>query len=187
LKLKKHKLKSWKTKKLKFRPKNWKNKILVPLVELSIYSVYKKQISKVINFSDVECQDDVINLQDEKPMIMFGPHIENDKESMAPFYITLTVHDHLLHNHMLDLGASDNFMSKIIMEKLGLEITRDYQYLYSFDSRKVKCLGMIKDLVVNLAQIRVKIIFMDVVVVDVPAKYGMFLSRYWGENLGGSI
>jgi hypothetical protein len=82
---------------------------------------------------------------------MFGPHTENSKDFVAPFYITLTVHDNLLHNCMLDSGASHNLMPNIIMEKLGLEITRPYQYLYSFDSRKVKCLGMIKDLVVNLA------------------------------------
>jgi len=78
-------------------------------------------------------------------------------------------------------------MPKIIMEKLGLQITRPYQYLYSFDSRKVKFLGMIKDLVVNLAQIPVKSILMDVVVVDVPTKYGMLLSISWGEKLGGWI
>jgi hypothetical protein len=65
-------------------------------------------------------------LQDEKPMIMIGPHIENDKDSVAPFYITLIVHDHLLHNCMLDLAASHNLKQKIIMEKLGLQITRPY-------------------------------------------------------------
>jgi ribonuclease HI len=88
---------------------------------------------------------------------------------------------------MLDSGASHNLIPNIIMEKLGLEITRPYQYLYSFDSRKVKCLGMIKDLVVNLAQVPMKSILMDVVVFDVPAKYGMLLSRYWGAKLGGSV
>jgi hypothetical protein len=46
---------------------------------------------------------------------------------------------------------------------------------------------MIKDLVVNLSQVHVKSILMDVIVVDVPAKYGMFLSRYWGAKLGGSV
>jgi len=79
-----------------------KIKILVPLVELAKNLVYKKQISKVINFSDAKCQADVINLQDEKPTIMFGTHIENNKYYVAPFYITLTVHDNLLHNCMLD-------------------------------------------------------------------------------------
>jgi hypothetical protein len=118
---------------------------------------------------------------------MFGPHIENDKDSMAPFYITITVHDQLLHNCMLDSGASHNLMPKVIMDKLGLQITRTYQDLYSFDSRKVKCLSMIKDLVVNLAQILVKHVLMDVVVVDVPGKFGMLLSRSWGAKLGGSV
>jgi hypothetical protein len=109
---------------------------------------------------------------------MFGPHIQNSKDYVAPFYITLFVHDHLLHNLMLDSRASDNLIPKIIMEKLDLEITRPYQDLYSFDSKKVKCLGMIKDLVVNLAQVPVKSILMDVVIVDVPTKYVMLLSRY---------
>jgi hypothetical protein len=154
-----------------------KIKIPIPLVELAWNLIYKKQIAKEINFSDVECQADVINLQDEKPKIMFGPHIEKSKDFVSPFYITLTMHDHLLHNCMLDLGASHNLMLEIIMEKLGLEITRPYQYLYLFDSRKVKCLGMIKDLVVNLAQVPMKSILMDVVVVNFPAKYGMLLSR----------
>jgi hypothetical protein len=78
-------------------------------------------------------------------------------------------------------------MPKIIMEKLGLEITRAYQDLYSFDSRKVKCLGMIKYPVVNMAQIPMKSILMDVVVDEIPAKYEILLSRSRGANLGGSI
>jgi hypothetical protein len=79
------------------------NKIKIPfiLVELARNPVYKKQISKVINFSNAECQADVINFQDEKPTITFGPHIENDKNSVAPFYITLIMLDRLLHNYML--------------------------------------------------------------------------------------
>jgi hypothetical protein len=48
-------------------------------------------------------------------------------------------------------------------------------------------MGMIKYLVVNLAQIPVKSVLMDVVVVDIPPKYGMLLSRSWGTKLGGSL
>jgi hypothetical protein len=141
----------------------------------------------MIIFSDTESHADMINLQDEIPTIMFGPHIENVKDYVAPFYIILTMHDHLLHNFMLYSGASHNLMPKFIMEKFGLERTIPYQDSYSFDSRKVKCLGMIKDIVVNLAQIPLKSILIYVVVDDVSAKYGIFLSRSWGGNLGGSI
>jgi hypothetical protein len=118
---------------------------------------------------------------------MFVPHFENARDFVSPFYITLIVHDHLLHNCMLDSGASHNVIPKAIMENRGLEITRPYGDLYYFDSRKVKCMGMIKYLVVNIAQILVKSIRMDVVVVDIPAKYGMLLSRSWGTKLGGSL
>jgi hypothetical protein len=79
--------------------------------------MYRKQIAKMINFSYVEIHADAINLEDDRPTIMFGLHIENSKDHVAPFYITLTVHDHLLHNCMLDSGASHNLMPKVIMEK----------------------------------------------------------------------
>jgi hypothetical protein len=50
----------------------------------------------------------------------------------------------------MDSKASHNLMPKIIMEELGPEVTKDYHDLYSFDSRRVKCLGVIKELVVSL-------------------------------------
>ena len=88
---------------------------------------------------------------------------------------------------MLDYGASQNLMPKVVMERLGLEITKPYKDLYSLDSSRVKCLGLIKDLSVNLAQIPAKSLVMDIVVVDIPPKYGMFLSRSWGSKLQGNL
>jgi hypothetical protein len=42
----------------------------MPLVELAKNPIYKKQIAKIINFSDVECHPDMINLKNERPTIM---------------------------------------------------------------------------------------------------------------------
>ena len=72
---------------------------------------------------------------------------------------------------MLGYGASQNIMPKIIMEQLGLEITKPYNDIYSFGSSKFKFMGMIKDLVVTLAQLPTKSIMMDVVVIGVQSKY----------------
>ena len=83
----------------------------------------------------------------------------------------------ILHNAMLDSGASHNLMPKSIMDHLGLQITRPYKDLFLFDSKKVKCLGLIKNLVVTLAQIPAKSVMMDIVVVDIPTRFGMLLSR----------
>ena len=88
---------------------------------------------------------------------------------------------------MLDLGASYNLMHKVIIHKLGLDITRPYTDIYSFDSRKMKCIGLIKYLVVSLHQIPEKSIVIDVVVADVSVKVGMLLSRSWAAKLKGTL
>ena len=77
---------------------------------------------------------------------------------------------------MLDSGASHNLMPKSIMEKLGQDITYPYHDLYSFDSGRVRCLVLIKDLVVSLEKIPAKNVLMDVVVFDIPPRFGMLLS-----------
>ena len=88
---------------------------------------------------------------------------------------------------MLDSGASHNLMPKVVMDRLGLEITKPYKDLYSFDSNRVKCLGLIKDLCVTLAQKPPKSLVMDIVVFDIPPKYGMLLSRSRGAKIKGNL
>jgi hypothetical protein len=51
---------------------------------------------------------------------------------VALFYISLNIHDLILHNTMLDSSAYQNLMTKVVMEKLGLEVTRPYKYLPFF-------------------------------------------------------
>ena len=87
----------------------------------------------------------------------------------------------------MDSGASHNLIPKAIMDELGLEITKAYHDLYSFDSRKVKCLGVTKDLVVTLFQLPMKTIVMDIVFVYVPPKFWMLLFRSWIKRLGGTL
>jgi hypothetical protein len=53
------------------------------------------------------------------------------------------------------------------MEEPELEIIKSYHDLYSFDSRRVQCLGVIKDLVVTLFQLPMKSVVMDIVLDDV--------------------
>jgi hypothetical protein len=87
----------------------------------------------------------------------------------------------------MDSGASHNVMPKVFMEELGLEITKPYQELYSFDSEKVKCLGLIKYLVVYLAHLPMKSVVMDIVVANIPPKFGMILSKTWPNKVGRSL
>ena len=101
--------------------------------------------------------------------------------------MSLNVHDMVLHNAMLDSGASHNLMPKGVVESLGLEITRPYKDMYSFDSKRVKFLGLIKDMVVSLNKLPSKTMVMDVVMVDIPPKFGILLLRSWTSKLKGSL
>jgi hypothetical protein len=176
-----------------------KIKIPVPLTELISRGGYRSQVLKALAIEpDIGTKaltigsvthSDTVNLADDRPELLFGPEVDgrDDTGDVAPFYISLNIHDLILHNAMLDSGASHNLMPKAVMEKLGLEVTRPYKDLHSFDSSKVKCIGLIKDLCITLVQIPSKSMVMDVVVADIPPKYGMLLSRSWGAKLKGTL
>ena len=59
-------------------------------------------------------------------------------------------------------------MPKDVTDKLGFDITKPYHDLFSFNSRKVECMGIIKDLTITLSQLPMKSMMMDIVVADVP-------------------
>ena len=65
-------------------------------------------------------QPDILELNDDAPTISFGSKPENgDEEEVPPNYLILNVHDMVVHNAMLDSGASHNLMPKGVVESLG--------------------------------------------------------------------
>jgi hypothetical protein len=161
--------------------------IPVPFLELIKNEEFKKYLSKMLQPEHSSNATDSVNLQDENPTVILGPLIEYRDDSSPPFYTSLNIHDKVLHNCLMDSGESHNLMPKTVMDELGLEITKTYRDLYSFDSRKVKCLGVIKYLAVTLFQFPMKSVVMDIVVADVPPKFGMLLSRSCIKRLGGTL
>jgi hypothetical protein len=164
-----------------------KIKIPILLVELMKNEMFKRDILKTLDPQSVSLSADILNIYDDKPTITLGQMIEDRYESFPPFYISLNIHEKTLHNCLLDSGASHNLMPKAVMDELGMEITKSYHDLFSFDSRKVKCLGMIKDLDVTLTQASMKTMVMDIVMADIPPKFGCLLSRSWMKRLGGTL
>lgn len=163
-----------------------KLKIAIPLSELAKHDIYKQQIKKSLQLT---CNKDNVNVLDDTRELLFSPEVDGKTAvtGILPFYVSLHVHDKILHTAIFDSGASHNLMPKSMMERLNLDITRPYKDLFSFDSIQVKFLGLIKDLCVSLVQYPNKTILMDVVVADIPPKYGMLLSRSWGAKLQGSL
>jgi len=159
----------------------------VPLIELVKSEMFRNPILEALDLKITRTSIDFVNLQDNRPTVVLSLMIEPTNDNYPSFYVSLTIHDKILHNCLLDTSASHNLMPKVVMEELGLDITKPYHDLFSFDSRKVKCLGLIKYLSISLTQLPMKSIMMDIVVGDVPPKFGILLSRGWIKRLGGTL
>ena len=88
---------------------------------------------------------------------------------------------------MLDSCASPNIMTRKFMEQMGLTISSPYLNVCTMDSREIDVVGIILNFLVKLAVYRDIGVTMDIVVIDVPDKWGTLLSRKWLASLGGSI
>jgi ribonuclease HI len=97
------------------------------------------------------------------------------------------VNDKVLHNCMLDSGASSNVITKKVMEQLNLRISRPYHNICALDSQTIEVHGLIKGLQVHLAVFPDIMFEMDIVVIDVLDVWGMLLNRKAAADLGGSL
>ena len=74
------------------------------------------------------------------------------------------------------------------MEQLNLRISRPYHNICALDSQTIEVQGLIKGFQVHLAVFSDIMFEMDIVVIDVPDVWGMFLlNRKEAANLGGSL
>ena len=73
------------------------------------------------------------------------------------------------------------------MEQLNLKVTRPYHNICAMDSREVEVVVIIFGFLVRLAKYPDIHLNMDILIIDVPKKWGMLLSRKFAADLGGSI
>ena len=78
-----------------------KLKIPFPFIELMKNEAFKTLILKSLQ-PRTPLDADFVNLQYDKPIVILGPMIEELDESCPPFYISLNIHDKILHSCLLD-------------------------------------------------------------------------------------
>ena len=93
-----------------------KIKITIPLTELITQDMYKSQVLKVLNMGN---DTDTLNLTDDEPKLLFGPEVEGKYQEgdIPPFYVSLNIHENILHNAMLDSSASTSGPEKTLLSK----------------------------------------------------------------------
>jgi hypothetical protein len=107
-----------------------------------------------------------------------------------PFYISIENHVVSLHSCLVDMSATNNIMSLVVMEALGMSCTKYYETvesIYAIDSRKVPSYGEIKDFYSWITTTPHIITVFNIIVVDLPLSYGIVLGRYWKSMIQGYI
>jgi hypothetical protein len=114
----------------------------------------------------------------EDPQIILNTmYLDQQRDNNPPFYLSLGMNGLRLKYCMLDFGASTNFMSLKVMEKLGLKTTRPYKNVCGIDSKRVKVYGICENVEVLLIDFLHINLLMNIVVIDVSDDWGMLLSR----------
>jgi hypothetical protein len=139
-----------------------KLKILVPLKDLIYMHGQKKAVNQFVGSIDLT------NLSHHHPQVFLSMGKTNNDP--APFYISLSINGLVLHSFMLYLGSSTNMMTLKIMHELGLKISKTYRNMQTMDLREVRVCGVIKVLKVHLQMFLVRVLTMDVLVIDCPVK-----------------
>ena len=91
----------------------------MPLLELVKSEVFRKPILEALELKATQTSTHSVNLQNDRPAVVLSPMTEPADDNSPSFYVSLTIHDKILHNCLLDTGASHNLMPKAIMGELG--------------------------------------------------------------------
>jgi hypothetical protein len=107
------------------------------------------------------------------------------RKNVPPFLLTFEIFNRNVHNCMVDLGASSNVMPWSVCQKINAEVEPSSLKIIQLDRTDVKVIGELKNVLIILSSNPKVHQVIDIIVVDIPEVYGMFLSRDWSEQLHG--
>jgi hypothetical protein len=111
--------------------------------------------------------------------------VVNTQKNVSPFLLTFEIFNRNVHNCMVDSGASSNVMPLSVCQKINAEVKPSDLKIIQLDRTNVKVIGELKNVLVRLSSNPKVHQIIDIIVVDIPEVYGLFLSRDWSEQLHG--
>jgi hypothetical protein len=99
------------------------------------------------------------------------------RKNVPPFLLTFEIFNRNVHNCMVDSGASSNVMPWSVCQKINAEVEPSSLKIIQLDRTDVKVIGELKNVLIILSSNPKVHQVIDIIVVDIPEVYGMFLSR----------
>jgi hypothetical protein len=86
---------------------------------------------------------------------------------------------------MVDSSTSSNVMPWSVCQKINVEVQPSSLKIIHLDRTSVKVIGELKNVLIILSSKPKVHQIIDIIVMDIPEVYGLFLSRDWSEQLHG--
>lgn len=122
------------------------------------------------------------NNQIKHPMILY-----QGKDEPPLFLLSIKIFRKLVHNCLVDSGASSNVMPLVMCEKLGVIPTWTNKKVTKLDKTEVPMIGELNNIHMQLAANPRVQSCIEISIFDIPNGYGMLLSRDWSRKLKGYI
>ena len=107
--------------------------------------------------------------------------VVNTHKNVPPFLLTFEIFNRNVHNCMVDSGASSNMIPLSVCQKINVEVQPSNIKIIQLDRTNVKVIGELKNVLVRLSSYPKVQQIIDIIVVDIPKVYGLFLSRDWSK------
>jgi hypothetical protein len=133
----------------------------------------------VNNVNNVNNVDKVaLEIASKKPQTTTLSTIKN----VPPFLLTFEIFNRNVNNCMVDSGASSNVMPWFVFKKINAEVEPSTLKIIQLDRTDVKVIGKLKNVLIRLSSNPKVHQVIDIIVVDIPEVYGLFLSRDWSRE-----
>jgi hypothetical protein len=120
-----------------------------------------------------------------KPIVNACSEDKKGKPFVPSFLLTFEFFNGNLHNCLVDLATSSNFMSLSICKKLNAVPLKSDKHVIQLDKTHVKVMGELKDVMIRIATHPKFMQVIDIIVVDILEAHVFLLSRDWSKKLNG--
>jgi ribonuclease HI len=111
--------------------------------------------------------------------------VVNTRKNVPPFLLTFEIFNRNVHNYMVDSVASSNVMHLSVCQKINAEVQPSSLKIIHLDRTNIKVISELKNVMVRLSSNPKVHQIIDIIVIDIPKFYGLFLSRDLSKQLHG--
>ena len=109
------------------------------------------------------------------------------KSKPSPFYLSLIIRDKIVHNCMINSGASTSIMPRCVADQVGLKYEPMIKQVIQLGGLSMIMIGIIKGLRMELHASLDCTITQDISIVELPPHFSIFLSRDFTAQIEGYI